>query len=107
MGIAFYDHRNDKANNPPKDTDYWLRTSHDGGATWQETLLAGSFDETTAPSTDTTGLPGGPGFVGDYQGPAALDNGFAASFALAAPLPGANFKLANPPTDVFFSRIAR
>lgn len=110
VGVAFYDHRNDDPrNDPPKVTDFWFRHSHDGGSSWQETHLAGPFDQTYAPTAD--GGPGGPGFLGDYQGMTAIGNGFGAAFVLAQPLPGANFKLGDwpspddIPTDVFFVRV--
>lgn len=110
VGVAFYDHRNDDPRNiPPKVTDYWLRHSHDGGSSWQEAHLAGPFDQTYAPTND--GGPGGPGFLGDYQGMTALGNGFGTAFALAQPLPGANFELGpwpspdDIPTDIFFVRV--
>ncbi|MFN2543625.1 MAG: sialidase family protein [Actinomycetota bacterium] len=110
LGVAFYSHRGDPGNPTPKVTDLYLRTSSDGGATWpaaREVHLAGPFDQTQAPSNDGA-LPGtgAPGFIGDYQGLVGISGGFAASFTLAAPLPGANFALSHPPTDIFFSEVA-
>jgi hypothetical protein len=119
VGITFYDHRrDDPSNSPAKVTDLWFRYSADKGETWQEQHVAGPFDHTQAPSTNAKPcppeppncpdgtLPGnGNGFVGDYQGIAAMPGGFAAVFALAQPLPGANFSLLHPPTDIFFSQL--
>jgi uncharacterized repeat protein (TIGR01451 family) len=128
VGVAFYDHRNDvDNNNPPKVTDLWFRHSHDGGNHWEEDHLAGPFDHTTAPSgscaldynnTDpTTPCSGGvnfhgPGNLGAYQGIAPIGAGFATAFALAKPLPGANFALGPctytstcAPVDIFYSSV--
>ena len=106
IGVMFYDHRRDPGNVPPKVTDLWLRSSANGGATWQEMHLAGPFDQTQAPSEDGA-LPGqGIGFLGDYQGLAPLAHGFDTSFVLAQPLGGADFSLRFPPTDVFFARVS-
>jgi hypothetical protein len=112
VGVAFYDHR-DHDGTFLKTTHYWLRHSHDGGATWEEKRVAGPFNKTTAPLR----------FLGDYQGIAPLAGGFVTSFVLARPNGTANFQLADPEacaaqlagpparkaagdcTDVFFSRL--
>ena len=62
LGVAYYDVRDDN----PADashflTSSWLAISSDGGATWQETALAGPFDLQAAPFAQGY-------FLGDYQG---------------------------------------
>ena len=97
LGIGFYDHRKDEdRSSPPTTTDYWYRSSSDGGATWPERHVAGPFDQTSAPSDD--GSLDGPGFLGDNQGITAVTGGIAVTYTLAAPL------AATAPTDIFFSR---
>jgi hypothetical protein len=105
VGVTFYDHRRDNPpTNPPKWADFWLRYSRDGGQHWAETLLAGPFDMTSAPTfacafdfnnPDCSGGANfhGPGDLGEYHGMAAVPGGFATAFPLANPLPGANFQL--------------
>jgi hypothetical protein len=121
VGVTFYDHRGDLGSKPPKVTDFWLRSSHNGGRTWEDTLLAGPFDQTTAPGEGATheGAANAhckfpncvppetavEGFLGDYEAIAAIAGGFANTFALAEPLAGANFKLGSPPTDMFFDKV--
>ena len=106
ISVAFYDHRRDiPASDPPRATDVWLRSSVDGGETWEERHLAGPFDITTAPPPpscvpdavhDVTGcvtyLPRR-GQVADYNGLVAIPGGLAATFSLAEPLDGANYEL--------------
>jgi len=84
-----------------------LHTSGDGGVTWHRAHLAGPFDQTTAPTIRYELDGEGGGFLGDVQGIAPLPRGFATAFTLAALLPGADFTLSNPPTDIFFSRSDR
>jgi hypothetical protein len=95
LAAMFYDHRNDPYNAPPNITDLWLRHSHNGGDTWTEEHLAGPFNLAEAPER----------YIGGYQGLAPISGGFATTFTLARPLPGANHELAHPPTDIFFERI--
>jgi hypothetical protein len=86
--VAFYDHRRaPPGTDPLKTTDYWLRSSHTGGASWKEQHVASPFDQITAPNS----------FIGDYWGVAAIPGGFGLSYILAQPA------AATPPTDVFFS----
>lgn len=106
IAVAFYDHRRDvPATDPPRWTDVWLRSSVDGGETWEERRLAGPFDMTTAPpppacvphgvASETgcvTHLPQR-GQVGDFNGLVAIPGGLAATFSLAEPLDGANYEL--------------
>ena len=61
VGVTYYDFRKDTADPRVFLSDYWEALSHDGGHTWQERHLAGSFDMLTAPKDDG-GL-----FLGDYQ----------------------------------------
>ncbi len=63
VGVTFYDLRNlATGNTTTLPTDYWLKTSPRGGASFgSETHVAGSFDLFAAPSAG--GL-----FVGDYEG---------------------------------------
>ncbi|HEV3471708.1 MAG TPA: sialidase family protein, partial [Actinomycetota bacterium] len=42
--VTFYDFRNDTPQDGELTTDVWLRHSHDGGASWEETHLGGPFD---------------------------------------------------------------
>jgi BNR repeat protein len=96
IAVAFYDHRRDAdVTDTTQFTDRWVRTSSDGGATWSDTPVAGPFDQSSAPQG---------GGIGDSQGIAPVRGGFAMTFTLARPLGGANFNLASPPTDIFFSR---
>ncbi|MDP8929140.1 MAG: glycoside hydrolase [Actinomycetota bacterium] len=112
VGVAFYDHRNDPGNDPPKITDYWFRHSHNGGQNWEaEQHIAGPFDKTSAPSGGARS--GGPGDLGGSSiAPFAV--GFATVFPLAQPRSGANFTLGSwatretspeISTDIFFSRL--
>jgi Neuraminidase (sialidase) len=74
LAISYYDNRNlpagDTANLP---TDYWVSTSTDGGATFTEQHVAGSFDEMSAPVA--RGF-----FLGDYEGLQPSGSGFEALF---------------------------
>jgi hypothetical protein len=111
IGIAFYDHRHNTPDTTTHESDYWLRTSTDGGATWQERLVAGPFDASTAPSWNgkRNGDEGyGVGTMGAFQGMAMDGLDFVLSFVLGDDLPGANFKLDGTwpnGTDVYFSRV--
>jgi hypothetical protein len=61
VAVTYYDIRNNTPA-PGLDTDYFVVTSHDGGATWQESKITpASFDDTTAPIARGY-------FLGDYQG---------------------------------------
>ena len=76
IGVTYYDFRNDTPAPGTLPTDYWLVHSHDGGASFTEDHLAGSFDMKAAPVT-----PDG-FFVGDYEGLAAMGNRFLTLFVL-------------------------
>lgn len=129
IGVAFYDSRHDDPATPALETDYWLRTSRDGGVTWNETHLAGPFDLESAPdeaghsreSAAASCDPGaaidldcheyGHGVLGDYNGILGTPRGFLVNAVLAHSLRGANFKHPHPretaynPTDLFFTRL--
>ena len=68
MAVLYQDFRSDTAA-APLWTDTWLARSRDGGATWTDLRLGGSFDLTRAPFAN--GL-----FLGDYMGLAADDGRF-------------------------------
>jgi hypothetical protein len=75
VAVTYYDFRNlaagQTANLP---TDYWVKYSTDGGATWgDEQHIAGSFDSMTAPVA--RGF-----FLGDYAGLQPSGTGFEAVF---------------------------
>jgi BNR repeat-like domain len=61
IGITHYDLRSNTADPATLPTDYWLLRSKDGGNTWRESRVTGTFDLSTAPIA--RGL-----FLGDYQG---------------------------------------
>jgi hypothetical protein len=89
LGITYYDLRSDD----PVDlsslmASYWLVTSADGAATWQETALAGPFNLRTA-------LFGNMYFLGDYEGLTPYRDSFVPIFAVT--------RSGHPddPTDIF------
>ncbi len=73
IGVTYYDFRNDTSDPNVLQTDYFLVHSHDGGATWAETHIAGSFDMRTAPVS--RGF-----FTGDYEGLTNVVNSFVSFF---------------------------
>jgi hypothetical protein len=63
VGVTFYDFRNDTPDTATALTDYWIRTSTDGGATWAP------YQRVTPVSFDMKKAPVARGFfVGDYEG---------------------------------------
>ncbi len=77
-------------------TDYWIRSSTDGGKVFGlPQHVAGPFDITNAP------IVTGGYFLGDYQGLAAGRTGFALLFAQS------NHQGAAAPTDVFAAAVNR
>jgi hypothetical protein len=67
VGVTFYDFRRDTPDSATALTDYWIRTSTDGGSTWSDSqrVTPASFDMKKAPVARGY-------FVGDYEG---LDHG--------------------------------
>jgi hypothetical protein len=62
VGVAYYDLRDDIPTDATRFlASSWLAVSGDGGASWQETALAGPFDLQRAPIAQGY-------FLGDYQG---------------------------------------
>jgi hypothetical protein len=63
VAVTYYDFRNDTADKSSALTDYWIRTSSDGGDTWahSERVTPTSFDIEQAPFARGY-------FVGDYEG---------------------------------------
>jgi hypothetical protein len=63
VAVTYYDFRNDTPDTATALTDYWIRTSTDGGATWapSQRVTPTSFDMKKAP--DARGY-----FIGDYEG---------------------------------------
>jgi hypothetical protein len=98
VGVSWDDFRNDRRGDKELTTDVWLAHSHDRGAHWSETHVAGPFDMLTAPPTSSTQVEGR--FIGDYQGLVGLPDGFAALFAQGHP------QATHGPSDVFFARIS-
>lgn len=76
--VTYYDFRNDTSSTPLT-TDYWSIVSRDGGTTWQESHIAGPFDQRGAPRA-------GGFFLGDYAGLAAGEDSdlFRAVFGTAS-----------------------
>jgi hypothetical protein len=92
VAVTYYDFRHDVSGDGQLTTNHWIIHSHDGGATWSESGLGGSFDLHQAPYARGY-------FVGDYQGLDAQGSTFRALFTLASPSAGA---FPNPnPTDEF------
>jgi hypothetical protein len=93
VGVTYYDFRALQAGNTTTlPTDYWLARSHDGGATWSETHVAGSFDMKSAPNARGY-------FLGDYEGLTTSGTSFLPFFVQANSGDTAN------PTDVFTTSI--
>ena len=94
VGVTYFDLRNDVLGDQELTTDLWFRHSHDGGATWSETHLAGPFDLCPAPSPD--GLYP----LGDYFGLVPISRtGFGAAWVQTIG-PGPE-----DATDTFFARL--
>src|SRR5262249_8364851 len=72
--VTYYDDRNN-TNAAGLPTDVWITHSDDGGATWSEQHLYGSFDMEQAP--DAGGY-----FLGDYEGLSPVGTGVLAFFAV-------------------------
>ena len=91
VGVTFYDFRNDTPSTATALTDYWIRTSTNGGATWapSQRLTPASFDMKKAPIA--RGF-----FVGDYEGLDHAGSTFKAFFVQTH-----NADTGVNPTDVF------
>jgi hypothetical protein len=75
VAVMYYDFRNNTpASGLP--TDVWLAHSHDGGGTFTEQHVYGSFDMENAPVARGW-------FLGDYQGMAAIGNDLLLFFSVA------------------------
>ncbi|MFN0281194.1 MAG: sialidase family protein [Kineosporiaceae bacterium] len=92
VAVTWYDLRNDRPGDAALTADVWFAHSEDRGITWRQIHVAGPTDLRTAP------LPAH-NYVGEYQGLAPLQRGFAATFTLAGP------QAEDGPTDIFFARI--
>jgi hypothetical protein len=93
LGVAFYDERDDVSGDEERTTDVWQRHSHDGGASWEETRLAGPFDLNVSPGTAGARYP-----LGEFFGFAAMPGGFASAFVQTAPT------ATSGATDIFYTR---
>ena len=91
VGVTFYDFRNDTASTATALTDYWIRTSTDGGATFapSQRVTPDSFDMKKAPVA--RGF-----FVGDYEGLDHAGSTFKVFFVQTH-----NADTGSNPTDVF------
>jgi hypothetical protein len=80
VAVTYYDFRNDTADKSTALTDYWIRTSSDGGDTWahSERVTPTSFDIRQAPFARGY-------FVGDYEGLAHAGDTFKLFFAQTHP----------------------
>ena len=76
VAVSYYDFRNNDPEVDGLDTDVWLTHSTDGGATWSEQHVYGSFDMEKAPVARGW-------FLGDYQGLAAIDRDLILFFSVA------------------------
>jgi hypothetical protein len=94
VGLTWYDLRNDRPGDAALSADAWFASSHNRGASWRQTHLAGPIDLRSAP------FAGNGHQLGEYQGLAALGGrGFAAILTGPAPL------AKDGPTDIFVTRI--
>jgi hypothetical protein len=91
LAILFYDFRRDVLGDAALSTDAWLRTSDDGGRTWRERHLGGSFDYRSSPTIGSRPY-------GDYLGIAADRCDIVTAFVLGDPF------AVHGGTDYFFAR---
>ena len=87
VAVTWYDFTADHGG-PSLLTTVWVALSHDGGASWSVTRLAGPFDDRTAGAS-----------LGDFQSLVAVEQGFEAVFTLAKPLAQVG------PTDIFAAAV--
>lgn len=76
VGVTYFDLRNVRPGDDPVRVTPWLSTSRDRGVTWTDEALSAPFDLHPA-------LLQGAYFLGDYQGLAAVGNGFVPFFTAA------------------------
>jgi Neuraminidase (sialidase) len=76
VAVMYYDFRTNDTETAGLPTDVWLTHSHDGGATWTEQPVYGSFDMEKAPVARGW-------FLGDYQGLAAIDRDLILFFSVS------------------------
>lgn len=88
VAVTYYDFRKDTSDPATLLTDYWQIVSQEGGQTWRETPLAGSFDMRIAPSA-------GGFFLGDYEGLSHGNGAFLPFFVMT------NSRNVTNRTDVF------
>jgi hypothetical protein len=94
VAVTYYQLRHAAAGKNQWLTDYWIRTSTDGGRVFGAPRhVAGPFDITNAP------IMSGGYFVGDYEGLAANTKSFALLFVQTSP------KAASAPTHVFAATV--
>jgi hypothetical protein len=91
VGVTYYDFRNDTPDTATALTDYWIRTSTDGGATWasSQRVTPASFDMKKAPIARGY-------FTGDYEGLDHAGNTFKVFFVQTHNADGGT-----NPTDVY------
>jgi hypothetical protein len=93
VAVTYYDLRNATSSDLSNlATDYWIVQSHDGGATFSESHIAGSFNELAAPNA-------GGFFLGDYEGLGPVGTSFLPFFVQAVPGTAAD------PTNVFATTV--
>jgi hypothetical protein len=94
LGATWYDLR-DAAGGPGLGTEVWAGVSADHGRTWRSRRIDGPFDLRAAPIATGAGP-----FLGDYEGLAGLDTGFATAYIRTV--------ASGPPnhTQVAFTRFA-
>ena len=90
VAVTFYDFRNDTPTTDTALTDYWIRTSSNGGSTWTtQQVTPTSFDMKKAPIARGY-------FVGDYEGLDHSANDFKVFFVQTH-----NDDTGGNPTDVY------
>jgi len=94
--LVYDDNRNDQIGDAEVTVDTWFARSSDGGITWDEVHVAGSFDHASVPHHDESGSDGGLGY---YQETVALPCSIASSLVLGRPAAVLG------PSDVFFANI--
>lgn len=96
VAVTYYDIRNDALADRALWADFWVSQSRDGGASWQESHVAGPFDLAAAAKMT---VPAEGLMVGEYAGLVAVPDGFAASFAMSGAPATAGA------SDIFLARI--